>query len=114
MNRNVFGDVLLMVKGSGGGGNGGREGGSSKNGDAGQPGEGVREANKAKTYEEARAQIAVLDKEIAKTESAMRNAPDRSMRNIHLDLLDSLEKRRSEINVESRKLPQKFKLPPKK
>jgi len=35
---------------SGGGGNGGRKGGGgSTNGDAGQPGEVVREANKAKT-----------------------------------------------------------------
>jgi hypothetical protein len=105
---------------SGGGGRGGRSGGGgggemSKNGDAGQPGEVVRQANQAKTYEEARAQIAILDKEIATTESAMRSARDSGVsyadRKLHRDLIDSLEKKRSEIDVASRRLPQHFKLP---
>lgn len=104
---------------AGGGGKGGRSGGGgSTNGDAGQPGEVVREANKAKddgsAYNKATAQIATLDAEIAKTNAAYDRATqsgNSAERKNLRQLRRALEQKKTEIDIARQKMKAVFKIP---
>lgn len=105
-----------MCGGSGGSKGGGGGGGGSTNGDAGQPGEVVRQANKAPgaDYARATAQIATLDAEIAKTNRAYEaatQAGDRDGRKMLRKLRSSLEDKKREIEKARRGMKAVFKLP---
>ncbi len=106
-----------MGGGSGGSGSGGRSGGGgSTNGDAGQPGEVVRQANNAPGADYARAteQIAALDAEIAKTNRAYEaatQAGDLDRRKMLRKLRSNLEDKKREIEKARRSMKAVFPLP---
>lgn len=108
-----------MGGGSGGSGSGGRSGGGgggSTNGDAGQPGEVVRQANNAPgaDYAKATEQIAALDAEIAKTNRAYEaatQAGNLDRRKMLRKLRSNLEDKKREIEKARRSMRAVFPLP---
>ena len=91
-----------MGGGSGGGGGAKRGGGGS--GDAGQPGEVVREANKARDNE-LKSAIKTLDAELDKTHAAIKragNARQFAQADFLRDLRESLQSRKEGILNEAK------------
>ena len=87
-----------MCGGSGGSGSGGRSGGGggdmSKKGDAGQPGEVVRQANRAKELRLANDAIKAKPKDLKKwSDSKLSSAIDAIRANQHLDANNRAEDR---------------------
>lgn len=102
-----------MCGGSGGSKGGGGGGGGSTNGDAGQPGEVVRQANQMREkrgaeYDRLTSQIATIDAEIAKTNrayDAATQAGDMAQRKMLRKLRSSLEDKKNDLIRARRNVP---------